>query len=763
MPGRILVVDDSVLAREMLTSALKKNNYNVDTASNGRECFKLLSRNDYDLAIIDYLMPDTDGLELLKSISKNQIDVPVVILTSGGSESVAVQAMKFGALDYVVKSEEYCENIIKILKEDLSLYKMARKKYSDVINKRKLAGKKKKKIFSDKERILVVDDSILVREMLQQTLTQNDYDVDLACGGLETLKMIKEKDYDLAIVDYLMPGMNGLQVLQKIKEKGYGVPVIIFTGKGSEKIAVQAMKLGALDYVVKAIGDMEFLPRVIKENLYICRAEQHIERESSESNLFKLKEKILVVDDSQQARNMTKKMLISLNYDVDVASGGVDALKMIKEKDYDLAIVDYLMPGMNGLEILENVVKKGHDVPVIVFTGRGSEEIAVQAMKLGALDYVVKTVGYLELLSKIVQRNLKNHRINKEKKSLEKKLKIKNSDLEKRIIQLRALNEISKSIGGQLDLNRTLTVIVSRISELLHCNRITVMLLDDKKKHLSIRAAKGFPEKEAKKVKVKVGDSISGYVAKTKEALFSRDIEQDSRFKKISSEQYFNKSLLSVPLKIREDIMGVINVNNKRNNELFTIDDRDILMTIAYNAAIAIENSRRYEKAQKDAVTDSLTKLYNQRYFFNALDIEVERAKRYKTKLSLIIIDIDNFKEVNDKYGHQQGDRVLANIARMFAKSIRKPAVLARYGGEEFAIIVPQTDIKGASMLAERLRVRIEKHSFLLKKSKRVKLTISLGVSEYKKGISAKKLVGNTDKALYKAKKKGKNTYMILK
>ena len=283
------------------------------------------------------------------------------------------------------------------------------------------------------------------------------------------------------------------------------------------------------------------------------------------------------------------------------------------------------------------------------------------------------------------------------------------------------------------------------------------MLLDEEKKHLIIRASKGFPEKYAAKVKVKIGEDISGYVAKQKEPLFTKNIEDDKRFKKVSGEQYFNKSLISVPLISNKTVIGVINVNNKRDREVFTIDDKDILMTIAYHAAIAIENSRRYEKAQMAAVTDNLTGLYNQRYFFNSLDMEIERAKRYKTRLSLLIIDLDGFKQVNDIYGHQQGDAVLADIAKLFTGSIRRPAVLARYGGEEFAIIVPQTGIKGALQLAERLRKTVEEYSFSAGAKKKLKLTISIGIGEYKNKLPAKELVERTDQALYMAKKKGKN------
>lgn len=287
------------------------------------------------------------------------------------------------------------------------------------------------------------------------------------------------------------------------------------------------------------------------------------------------------------------------------------------------------------------------------------------------------------------------------------------------------------------------------------------MLVDPEGSYMYIKAAKGFPESEIEKVKIKIGEDISGYVAKTGEPAYILDIEEDPRFKRMNREQYFTKSFICVPLKIRENVIGVINVNNKRNNNVFTIDDKDVLMSISYTAAIAISKSRYCEMLQMAGVTDALTGFYNRKYFYDMLNIEIEKVMRYKTNFSLALIDIDDFKMINDTFGHQAGDTVLAEISLLMSMCLRKPDIPCRYGGDEFALILQQTAIDAAIVVANKIKSKIEGYRFTSAALKDLKLTVSIGLVECKKNISIEKLVEFADKALYMAKQKGKNTYCV--
>jgi diguanylate cyclase (GGDEF)-like protein len=184
-----------------------------------------------------------------------------------------------------------------------------------------------------------------------------------------------------------------------------------------------------------------------------------------------------------------------------------------------------------------------------------------------------------------------------------------------------------------------------------------------------------------------------------------------------------------------------------------------MLIMLSNQAGLAIENSQLYEKTVIRAHSDSLTELWNHGYFQYLLGLESEKAKAVCGNLSLMILDIDDFKVYNDSLGHQSGDNILKELAALLKGQSRKMDHVCRYGGEEFAIILPQTEKKEALFIAERLRENIARHHFLHEEilpSKR--LTVSIGLSSYPQdGIFAAELITNSDKALYQAKSKGKN------
>jgi len=219
------------------------------------------------------------------------------------------------------------------------------------------------------------------------------------------------------------------------------------------------------------------------------------------------------------------------------------------------------------------------------------------------------------------------------------------------------------------------------------------------------------------------------------------------------------EELAVVPLKAKDKVNGIILADNLITKDPISKDDMRMLIMLANQAGLAIENSQLYEKALIRAHSDPLTELWNHGHFHYLLQTEWEKAKATQTPLSLIMLDIDDFKVYNDSFGHQAGDNILKELSSLLKKQSRKMDYICRYGGEEFTIILPQTDKREAFFIAERLRENIQNQPFAREEILPAKLlTVSLGLSTFPHdGVSPAELISSSDKSLYQAKHKGKN------
>jgi diguanylate cyclase (GGDEF)-like protein len=220
-------------------------------------------------------------------------------------------------------------------------------------------------------------------------------------------------------------------------------------------------------------------------------------------------------------------------------------------------------------------------------------------------------------------------------------------------------------------------------------------------------------------------------------------------------------SALAAPLGATEggdQVIGIVSV--ARGDHAFTSAERELFAYLTNQASVSVENVDLHETVQRQAVTDELTGLFNHRRFQEVMAIEVERARRYGHEMGLIMLDIDNFKQVNDVYGHLQGDMVLREVARVLRQSSREIDEPARYGGEEMAVALPQTDLEGAYQFAERVRRAVEGIELPLPTGNpALRVTASFGVASLATADRPDKdaLVAAADRALYEAKRAGKN------
>jgi diguanylate cyclase (GGDEF)-like protein len=217
---------------------------------------------------------------------------------------------------------------------------------------------------------------------------------------------------------------------------------------------------------------------------------------------------------------------------------------------------------------------------------------------------------------------------------------------------------------------------------------------------------------------------------------------------------------LLIPMKSKNSLNGILLLGPKIHGGGFSSDEREFLKGLARFAAIAVENSRLYLMA----TMDRMTRLYIHHYFQERLAEELKRSERYKKPLCLLISDIDHFKNFNDNYGHQQGDTVLKETAKILKDATRKIDIAARYGGEEFAIILPETDLESATAVANRIRKKIEEFKFP-GQTDPLHVTISIGVAQYdpERDLDKRDLIERADKALYKAKNSGRNCVAAFK
>jgi len=226
------------------------------------------------------------------------------------------------------------------------------------------------------------------------------------------------------------------------------------------------------------------------------------------------------------------------------------------------------------------------------------------------------------------------------------------------------------------------------------------------------------------------------------------------------AENYKTKNCVIAPLICQERVVGVLNLADKIEDEGFSCDDIALIELFSQLVGASIGNIKLFEKIQRQATTDGLTGLANHKRFYEILERELWRSRRYGGQISLIMMDVDNLKKINDAYGHRAGDKVIRQISRKIRECIRQIDTAARYGGDEFVIILPNTSLADATVVAERM-VEAVSNSPVTWKKEQIRLSISIGVDQDDADTNPEDITSRSDEALYTAKQAGKNTVRI--
>jgi diguanylate cyclase (GGDEF)-like protein len=345
----------------------------------------------------------------------------------------------------------------------------------------------------------------------------------------------------------------------------------------------------------------------------------------------------------------------------------------------------------------------------------------------------------------------------------EKSLQIAEKAVKRKVYDLHNLVEASNEIYSILNFRQLINSALLTVIGQVGVQSAFMLMYDQKKRSYSQVYQKGFRAKEIQKIKFKVDSPLIKYFTRHNAPVYLKQLNRQKEFVSYVQKLKELGIFIIAPVMYAERVQGIIATGEKLYTSEFTQTDFELFHVLVNIISISIENSLHYEAVKNLSLTDEMTNLHNYRSFISRLKEEINRAKRNKSDISLVILDIDHFKNYNDTLGHQAGDEALREVGKVLRKTVRDEDIVSRYGGEEFCIIFPGIAKEGIQSLGERIRIKIEKHKFYKEKVQPTgQLTISLGGATYPKDANdMHTLIQKADEALYRAKHLGRNQMQI--
>ncbi len=359
-------------------------------------------------------------------------------------------------------------------------------------------------------------------------------------------------------------------------------------------------------------------------------------------------ERILVVDDDPIISEVLSQTLGDEGYSVTVASRGDTVSQELEKQAYDLVMLDLMLPGIHGLQVFQQIRNRFPETDVIIMTGYASLESALEAVRLGAQEYLTKPFHDLEIVSRIVRKIFEKRRILEENKRLTKHLKKKTVELERVVQALSSINSMGKALHSILEIQELLDFLVELIASHTGATRVSLMLSDPQSGEMKIGAAVGIDGEIVQNLRVARGEGIVGRVAESGEPLLVEDIVSDPRFEKQADRTYSGDSfisapvVLSVPIRYQQQTLGVINLNNKSDGGVFSKNDLDFVTLLVSQAAIAIEKARLFEEL-KETHFQAITALAE------ALEAKDAATGRHSDRLLRLALRIAKYLDLSEE------------------------------------------------------------------------------------------------------------------
>ena len=338
------------------------------------------------------------------------------------------------------------------------------------------------------------------------------------------------------------------------------------------------------------------------------------------------------------------------------------------------------------------------------------------------------------------------------------------TEMRRKMEEYAVVHDMAKALTSTLQLDQVLKTVMEKVQELLAPDTWSLLLVDEKTSELYFQIATGEAASKLKDVRLKMGQGIAGWVAQSGVASIVPDVSKDPRFsgQVDAMTKMRTHSIICVPIRGKERVLGVIEIINLVGKREFDQEDMTLLQAMADYSAIALENAIHVQRIHELTITDDCTDLYNVRHLNFVLDTEIYRSNRYQYEFSLIFLDLDHFKEVNDTHGHLVGSKLLREMAELISGSLRLIDYAFRYGGDEFVILLPQTGKESANVVARRLHERVNEKKFMAEEGLNLHLTASFGLATYPPDATTKpEMIRLADEAMYLAKNTSRNSIAV--
>ncbi len=345
-----------------------------------------------------------------------------------------------------------------------------------------------------------------------------------------------------------------------------------------------------------------------------------------------------------------------------------------------------------------------------------------------------------------------------------RELETENRTLQARLTELHTFLTLGQSLAGTLNLEELYRLALHLLGRALRVDAYALFLLEETGERLLLKAAFGLPAEEHLGLPLRRGEGLAGLVAESGQALLVPDVTVEPRCRLPEALGLPRGSCLGVPLRRPgRELLGVLTAH-RPDRHGFSLADLDLGQAVAHQVAAALENAQLYQRTKELSTRDDLTGLFNRRHFFDQLEKEVQRARRYRRVFALLLLDLDAFKGYNDTHGHLQGDEALKEVARLLLASTRRADIVARFGGEEFVVLLPEVPAAGAAVVAEKVRTAVEGYPFAGRHTQPGgRLTVTLGLATYPQDAAGGlELLDCADRAMYLGKQQGGNRVSIL-